>query len=152
MLEWPQHLPRFWMNHLRGWLNLSNRPKTWGLHYPGIENDLGRLTPIEIAAKQWLIGVETAFEDLAMIPDSRRINIRYEDFVTAPQSEMERALEFVNLRSNEKLTKFLNTEINTEGINVFRSRLSDEQIRVIQPSVEPVANKFGYIDGVRDGA
>ena len=47
-----------------------------------------------LAAQQWLACVAAARGDLTQIPESRRFDVRYEDFVVRPQEYLERIAAF----------------------------------------------------------
>ena len=47
-----------------------------------------------LAAQQWLACVAAARRDLTQIPESRRFDVRYEDFVVRPQEYLERIAAF----------------------------------------------------------
>lgn len=60
--------------------------KVWGPRYPGIQQDVERLSLVEVCAKQWNVCVETSLRDLAGIPAARVMEIRYEDLVGGPEA------------------------------------------------------------------
>jgi len=57
---------------------LAHTKQTWGVRYPGIDEDLGRLSLPEVCALQWAWCIRGG-RDLDDLPSSSCIRVRYED-------------------------------------------------------------------------
>jgi len=83
-------------NIVGGWLARDQGVRIWGVRYAGIEQDIKRLSIPEICARQWRACVEKSMSDLAAIPSSRVIEVRYET-LTSDEDEAQRICDFLQL-------------------------------------------------------
>ncbi len=70
--EWPAYMPRAAAGLVRRYVTRRPGVRWFGVKYPGWRHDLRTMTTAQIAAKQWVISVETAMRDLAEVPPDRR--------------------------------------------------------------------------------
>ena len=60
--------------------------KVWGPRYPGIGEDVRRLSLAGVCARQWAESVRTARRDLAALPPDRVFTVRYEALTAGPEA------------------------------------------------------------------
>ena len=101
------HLPyygRLWLREkFRRRVLRQKYTRLWGVRYPGIENDVGKLSVEEIVAKQWVACCRQADQDLAEWHEENLLRIRYETFVADPVAESRRVCEHVGLPFPDEL-------------------------------------------------
>lgn len=73
-------------NTLAGLFSGRKGGRVWGPRYPGIQQDVERLSLVEVCAKQWKVCVETSLRDLTGISPIRVKEVRYEDLVGGPDA------------------------------------------------------------------
>ncbi len=71
----------------------------WGVKPPGWRELLNK-PPLEACALQWKLTVEHILKSAEALPVSRYLEIRYEDFVTAPFEAFERVFQQCQLKWN----------------------------------------------------
>lgn len=79
----------------------GTRLKVWGPKFPGIYDLAVQIPEIEVCALQWLHSVEMAERDLLAIDSRRVLNLRYEDFIQAPESTVDTVCSFAGIRKHE---------------------------------------------------
>lgn len=78
----------------------DGRVASWGPRYAGIDQDLHTEDLLTICARQWRESVTLALEDLATV-DAPVIEVRYEDLVSDPASQLRRLASFAGLPVQE---------------------------------------------------
>lgn len=126
-----------------GWLTRDQGVKIWGVRYPGIEQDVKRLSVPEICAKQWRMCVETSIDDLAAIPSARVIKIRYESLISE-ENEVQRICEFLGLPDHARVLEHYREENRprvTEGwCSAFDGREWEAAMEILLPALD----RLGY--------
>ncbi|GMQ80541.1 MAG: hypothetical protein BMS9Abin04_547 [Planctomycetia bacterium] len=143
VVEWPLYLPRL-LDYVKVQIGVKKRLNYWGVVYPGMQQDLATMELIEVVARQWVVGVETARADLAELDSSRWLEVSYEDLVRQPQEVFAVILEFFGLEMTPALEQFLATEISASAVGVHRQRLRPDQIAKITPILRPTMKRLGY--------
>lgn len=137
--EWPAYIPRALSSFVH--VQILGKQVPWfGLRYRGWKKDRKRLTSPQIAAKQWVIAVETALSDLEKLPRASWLGIRYEDVVAAPRTWFERINEFCGLEVNdaywEKISKSVRPEPKERWVNELDTRDLAEAMPILERSLK----------------
>jgi len=98
-------------------------------------NGLGPLVGLCMSADlrgllEWRLSVRAAREELAKLPEERRLEIRYEDFVDRPAAACERLARFAGLPPGPDLPAFANAKLGRRSDSTERARLTPEALRV----------------------
>ncbi len=163
----------FWWRKRVGWTQILNRlnevPKTqihhyagrfmsdkvvrtflpdrkmsvWGVRYPGIYDDIGRLSTEEVIAKQWVACARQADEDLDHIDEELVLRVRYEEFVTAPVETFQRVLDHFGERMTDEIAARL-SEMIDPGRRMKWTRLDPEVLRRCVPILRDEMARQGY--------
>lgn len=75
----------------------SRRKYVWGVRYPGFESDLEAASVLEFCARQWDFCAEKLLIALDEYPDDSRLFLKYEDFVTDPDTQLTRIADYLEL-------------------------------------------------------
>lgn len=125
-------------------------PEWWKfVLYPGWNEDTGG--PLEVvAAKQWVTCTEHLERAKETIPQSRWIELPYEDFVDDPVGETERVVKFLELPFEDAVRKAAE-KVRTTPVNTvtppergkWRKENPDE-ITAILDRIRPLQERLGY--------
>lgn len=115
----------------------------WGVRYPGIQEDLCRLTTEQVIAKQWAACSRQAEEDLAAVPAELVLRVRYEDFVADPVPQFKRVLDHFNLTMTPSLEEHLRATVDPGRQNKWH-RLDPQVLRDCLPLLEQEMARHGY--------
>jgi LPS sulfotransferase NodH len=116
--------------------------------YPGWEQDSAG--PLEVVcARQWASSNEHALADLAAVGE-RAVRVRYEDLVDAPEAEVARVLEFLDVPFDDSL-RAKAAAVRTTPVNIVtppeRGKWRKEnpgEIEAIVPLIAPAMEALGY--------
>jgi hypothetical protein len=137
--------PGYALNYV---LNMMKKPrsgghKTWGPRYQGIDEDVATKDLLEVCAIQWSRSVEKAFLWLEKIATSRRMVIKYEDFVNRPQQYLVGIADFLSIDSAPCLDSTLLDCVNTTNIGKGRHQLTQAQQALLLPYIQHTTNTIG---------
>lgn len=126
----------------------ERRLSWWGPKFAGME-DLDAETPLlEVAARQWAASVLTADEQLADIPRERVLNIRYEDFVSAPFETLDQITRWIGARPSVDQLTAAAAGIHGRSVGSWASKLADADERELVDSTTANARAaLGLGDG-----
>lgn len=112
----------------------------WGVRYPGFEKDMKSYTLLQFNALQWLHSVAQIEKDLAVIPDTRKLTIRYEDFLLEPGQTVSKILSYIDLPESDSV------DIGRVKTEYKKTReISNEQLEEIVPLIRGKLADLGYI-------
>lgn len=115
----------------------------WGVRYPGIYNDLRRLTVEQVIANQWVACSQRADADLAAINPELVMRIRYEDFVADPVLQFERICEHFGLSMPCELKQFVGKRADPNRQQKWR-RLDPKVLQVCLPILKDEMARHSY--------
>jgi len=105
--------------------------------------------PIELAAQLWVAEVQRVLDDKIDIPKEQYMEIHYEDLMENPMDIILKILSFTRLDWNNQFDKFIKT-FSLKNMNYkFKSQFNDDQLRIIQRTVNPLAKNLGYAMNIK---
>jgi hypothetical protein len=117
--------------------------------YPGWRDDVSG--PLEVVcARQWVTCNKSVLDALQAIEPSRWTIVRYEDLVAAPEAEVARLVDFLDIpyeaRIGQRATAVARTPINvvTPPERGKWRRENPSEIQAILPLIEPTMERLGY--------
>lgn len=148
--EIPAYLPRalagMWRRHV-----LKKPGVAWfGLRYPGWKKDRGELTVAQIAAKQWVVAVETALKELSELPRGAWMGLRYRDLVSEPHYWFRRIADFCEMELPDEALEEIASQVHRESLGRWRTQLSPEVLEETMPIMEPTLRRLGYLEDDAD--
>ncbi|MBY0483654.1 sulfotransferase, partial [Nitrosomonas sp.] len=60
--------------------------------------------PLELAARNWVEGMQTLEQGIALIPSSQLLEVRYEQLLQDPCDQLQRILEFMEVKAKSDET------------------------------------------------
>ena len=137
----------FWYawNIAKGRLRGSKGVHLWGPRYPGIEEDVHRLSLVEVCATQWRMSVEYARRDLAGIAPDRKIEVRYETLLDDP-SVTDRLAEALGLDDAGPMHAYYSQTVRRDTKDKWQEGLTDQQQASMMKIIRPTLEELGYLD------
>lgn len=140
-------LPGYGVKYLR---SLSHRRATsegrvgsWGLRYPGIDNDLQQHELLVVCARQWRYGVTLARTDLARLK-LPVVEVRYEDLVHDPGGQLDRVAQFAGLHVSTASLVAAGSAIYTTSQGLGRSAFNRADAATVDREVGDLLSDLGY--------
>ena len=122
----------------------KSRLSTWGPKFDGMKE---AFTDYELpvgCAIQWRQCVTQAMEQLAEIPDSQVLTIRYEQFTGDAAAEFKKVCAFLGYHEDATDFEALTKGVSSRSVGKWKQQLSPEQLGKIQELAGPLLAKLGY--------
>ena len=101
---------------------------------------------IVLAGIAWKILIDSYEESSCHLDNEKFLQIRYEDFVENPRSNMDQILSFVSEKWTDKFNvHFQRQAIRSVGSRSFDKDLTPEQNRLLFNTLESKLSKYGYV-------
>ncbi len=100
--------------------------------------------PEAVAAEHWVRSVERLLADSRPLQPTRYLEIRYEEFSESPEAVLSRVDAFAGLSSSPRLAESVRRRGVTSQNDKYRSQFEDEELRIVERIVAPVATRLGY--------
>jgi hypothetical protein len=132
--------PGYALKYLRNMLknHESGTHRTWGPRYKGIDEDVATKDLFEVCALQWFLSVEKARSSLEQIEPSRKLIVRYEDFVRQPRQQLVNISAFLGIDSLPYENHSVLSLIRPENIGKGWHRLTHHQQQMLRPLTRQV--------------
>ncbi|MCB1234088.1 MAG: sulfotransferase, partial [Verrucomicrobiae bacterium] len=128
--DWPALAPQFFREVVARPFR-GGRKVFWGPRPPGWRGWLD-LPPERMLARQWRELVTAGRRDLETFPAENRCELRYEDFVRAPEAHLRRLLAFCGLEENDEVLRRARETVTTDRADGWRTELSNEQVAAVE--------------------
>ncbi len=117
--------------------------RIWGPRYPGIQDDLERLSLIEVCARQWATCVVSALDDLESLT-SRVVEVRYEALVREEGVVVDlcRAL---HLSDPDAVLAAYRARVRSDGVGRAKRALDAETLVEVEAILAPALVRAGYL-------
>ena len=141
-LDLPYYAARYLGARIYRLFDHEGRLSFWGPRYPGMEEDLQRMSLAEVCAWQWRHCVERSLEDLEALGPDRVLHLRYEDFVAAPAQELQRICRFLEEDCSEEDLLAAVASVSKGSVGKGARDLSGEQRTAIDEIVAPLMERL----------
>lgn len=136
-------------------LNVDFWKNTFRLTEPAWQNGLSEAqlerwqtlerSPLALAALEWQAVLESTWRESAELPPGRYLEIRYEDFLAAPQPVLARLCEFCDLPASPEIERFLSTRVRLKNMNYqFRERFKPRELAMLEEIMGDLLVRLGY--------
>jgi hypothetical protein len=119
--------------------------------YPGWRQD--REGPLEVVcAKQWMLSYEHSLDGLHQVPERRRLSVKYEQLVEAPEDEVGRIMAFLGLpyvkgvREKAAAARSRPVNVVTPPERGKWRRENPAEIESVLPLIQPTMERLGYAE------
>ena len=128
----------------------------WRGGFPGEYERLWRESggsPLALAALQWRNIVEVARTESAALPPGSYHEVRYEDFLAAPETALGDLLRHCELPPSRRVLEFLRRRFELRDMNVrHRDRLSASEHELMESLIGPCLRSLGYDGAASEGS
>ncbi|MBK1726387.1 sulfotransferase family protein [Halorhodospira neutriphila] len=128
----PYYAGRYLWSRLYRLVSRERRLAFWGPQMDDMAELLARHPLEEVCAIQWQRCVEQSRQALEAMAPSRWLEIGYEDFVTRPQEELARIVDFLELPATEADQAEAVRGVRASSIGKGRAALDTETIRRLE--------------------
>jgi hypothetical protein len=135
---------RFFRNRLHRLWSKDKRLGFWGPKLNRMQEMLTRYSLEEVCALQWKRCVDRAMEDFSLISPNRVVEVGYEDFVTSPEIELKRILDFLGYRVEHRAVSKAVVDVFATSIGKGMATLGDEKIQRVFPHIIETHQRIGY--------
>lgn len=134
----------FLWNRIYRLVSRGNRLAFWGPKLEGMKDLLSRHSLEEFSALQWKRCVEKSAYALSNMPKHRWHEVGYEDFVTNPVEELDKILDFLNLRVDSSVREQAVSDVNPKSIGKGRRSINEDTIHRLVPLIQDTMIRHGY--------
>jgi hypothetical protein len=105
----------------------------------------GGESPAGLAALEWRTVLERAREESERLGADRYLEVRYEDFVAAPEEMLGEIFDFAALSRDPRPYEYVAERVGVRNLTEnWRERLGVDEVRTIEESAGGVMREFGY--------
>ncbi|MCP4370328.1 MAG: sulfotransferase [Deltaproteobacteria bacterium] len=140
----PYYASRYLWNRVYRLVSGGQRLAFWGPRFAGMEQALQKYSLAEVCAIQWQRSVEKAELDFEKIAPTRVYRLRYEDFVTCPDVELQRLGAFLKKNISLQQAKELVREVSTSSVARWKSELDQQILASVESLIGKTLKRHGY--------
>lgn len=141
-IDLPYYAARYLGARIYRLFDHEGRLSFWGPRYPGLEEDLKTLSLPEVCAWQWRHCVERSLEDLGALGEERVLHLRYEDFVNAPDAQLQRIGGFLGEDWSEGQRQAAVAAVSRGSVGKARREASAEHESAIASILQPLLDRL----------
>ena len=120
-----------------------NGKSGWGPRFKGWETCFYETSLLQFNALQWLKCIESIHKSWSKIPDERKFEIRYEDFISKGNQIITLILNFLKLDAKKDFWESI-PKLKSDNFNKWKNEFSKDQLAEIHPILTPMLIKLGY--------
>ncbi len=140
--EWPSFIPRAW--NTLGHRLLGREMAYWGPRPQGWKSWVAHDPKIVVLAKQWRYTLEPVLNFRPLVPQQQWLEVEYQDLVSQPQIWADKLQRFADLSPDEDFKQSVVNDADPTRTNVWRQLLTDRNLEMIRPILEPPLLRLGY--------
>jgi hypothetical protein len=100
--------------------------------------------PEAVAAEHWVRCVEQLLADKERLPDSRYLEVRYEQFTRSAEAALGDVCAFVGLTRAPRLAEALRRRTVRSQNEKYKTQLGHDELEIVHRIVAPLARRLGY--------
>jgi hypothetical protein len=141
----PYYATRYLMNRVYRHLSTERRLAFWGPRLDEMSRLLRERPVDEVAAIQWLQCVDAAERGLGALGPGRVLKIRYEEFVTRPEHELEKVRQFLGMDSTTRIIKEMVRDVSGRHVGKGSRMLDEASRKRLSAIMESTLRRHGYL-------
>jgi hypothetical protein len=124
----------------------TRRKSSWGVRWPGIDQDSKDLSLVEKCARQWSKTVTAGKVQGRFLNKSqtRYLEIKYEDFVNEPLGLSRQILDHFELSECPSFSQHVELAIDPKRNDEWRRKLTEDDLLRIKAEAGPLLLELGY--------
>ena len=119
--------------------------KWWGPRFDDSDALVQKYSLLELCGIQWARCVEAVTTELGNL-DANSYTIKYEAIIHSPAEEMTKVFEFLELSSNDELTKQVDSYVQRSSVGAWKKVLSNAEYKVLFPHIQRILRLTGYVE------
>ncbi|MBW1741111.1 MAG: sulfotransferase [Deltaproteobacteria bacterium] len=117
----------------------------WGPKFNDSAELVAKYSLIEVCGIQWMRCVRAALEGLAKIRQDSVIQVRYEDVISKPISELSKILHFLGLSCNVEMERKITQYVKAKSVGRWKSDLTKKELELLLPHIDECLRMLGYL-------
>jgi hypothetical protein len=138
---------KYALRFLRRRCRLDKHLRSWGPRYPGIDDDVARLTLLEVCARQWVASMEHYERSRPLLGSDQLLEIRYEDLIATPQLQVHRLCGFLGISNRRSVVESAKKTIRPDRVG-SSCRLSSRDAQRVLEIIRPTLLRWGYFNRI----
>jgi len=136
---------KYAVNIARRRLGLDNHLRTWGPRYAGIDDDVRRLSLLEVCARQWALSIEHYERARPLFAGNQLLEVRYEDLIKNTLRVIEELCNFLCIDNRRIVLEYAQQTIQPDRVGT-RSRLLSRESQQVFEITRSALERWGYVD------
>jgi len=142
----PNYALQYALSYFFRIISREKRVLTWGVVLRDLEELLDRYSLLEVCGIQWQRCVTSSINTLKYMNDDKKIEVRYESLVENPTYEIQRLLEFLNLKYSKEMITNMAQKIRSSDINKWEKTVNVIELRQLMLLIQNTMNHLGYLE------
>ena len=135
---------KYFFNRVYRVFSKEERLAFWGPKFNGLDEALEQYSLEEVSALQWKKCVDASENAFQNMPNTQVIRVKYENFVTNPQEELQRILSSLNVSYDNSNIENIVSSVTSKSIGKGRQAFDEMQTKKITKLVEDTLRRYGY--------
>jgi len=144
ILDLPIYAIRYLWARLFRLFSKDDRLAFWGPELDNMNDLLKERTLNEVCAIQWKHCVDSAESAFSNMSPDKVIKTRYEDFVSNPEYELERILNFVDIKVSANEVKKAVKSVSCKSLGRGRSSLGEKEVEHLESVIYDTLERHNY--------
>ncbi|MCS4502494.1 sulfotransferase [Arhodomonas aquaeolei] len=140
----PYYAGRYFWSRIYRFFSREQRLAFWGPQMDDMDDLLARHSLDEVCAIQWQRCVEQSRQAFQAMDPSRWLEVGYEDFVSRPQEELGRIVDFLGLPAGRDAQAEAVKGVRSGSVGKGRARLDGEAIQRLESLLGETLQRYGY--------
>ncbi|GJL65248.1 MAG: sulfotransferase [Nitrospirales bacterium] len=140
----PNYAVNYAVSYLKRKLSSTNQVASWGVVLEDLGEILQQCSLLEVCAIQWRMSVEYAMTALQSVPETDKLEVRYEHFVQHPLDEIERILKFLGLKSFDEASQRVKEMVDPSQVGKWKHQLASQDLQLVTSHISRTMNQLGY--------
>jgi hypothetical protein len=117
---------------------------SWGVRVKDLDALVRQYSLLEVCGLQWSRCVEHTVNALAAVPETDKLEVRYELFVQKPVEETERILTFLGLEMSDEVVRYIKDTVRVDQIGKWQSQLQWDAVEMLMAQISGPMQRLGY--------
>ncbi len=144
----PYYASRFLVNRLHRLVGEQRHVASWGPRFGGMKEILTEQGLAAVCAAQWAHCVASSDRAFAEVEPARVHTLSYERFVTSPQAELGRIVDFLGVEADRSAVEEAVSEVTDRSVGKGRKKLTEAELELIEPLLGPQLARHGYTEPI----
>lgn len=133
--------------YLARFLSSQKELRTWGPRFKGMDEAVRKYSLLDVCGQQWSHSVISSLKSLSSMRENEHyINVKYEDLVYHPVSELEKIRNFLDIEDFEPVRRYAETRITNSSVGSWQKTASLPEMDNLGPHIADAMNLLGYSD------